>query len=183
MNAYLTKEIRSLHTDCVDMKSPLTATFLPLLAVAIAMTTSCASAPWLSSLGQAPVRVTVANGCPADLGGAQDVVNSYTGDELVPPGPVSALICRYWSSFPATPETKSAGRSTRASHLPPVMPSAWPPSSTRSARQRPRAPTTAPQAWARLRSSHSRTPAAPTSTSGSATADVRTSRQRTDRRL
>ncbi len=109
MNAYLTKEIRSLHTDCVDMKSPLTATFLPLLAVAIAMTTSCASAPWLSSLGQAPVRVTVANGCPAELGGAQDVVNSYTGDELVPPGPVSALICRYWSSFPATPETKVRG--------------------------------------------------------------------------
>ena len=91
------------------MKSPLTATFVTLLGVAIAMTTSCASAPWLSSLGQAPVRVAVANGCPAELGRAQDVVNSYTGDELVPPGPVSALICRYWPRFPQTSDTKVLG--------------------------------------------------------------------------
>jgi len=103
------RRIGSLHTDGIDMKSPLAATVLPVLAVAIAMTTSCASASWLSSLGQAPVHVAVANGCPAELGGAQDVASSYTGDELVPPGPVSALICRYWSRYPETPATKVPG--------------------------------------------------------------------------
>jgi hypothetical protein len=103
------RRIGSLQTDRTDMKSALAATLLPMLGVIIAMTTSCESASWLSSLGQAPVHVAVANGCPAELAGAQDVANSYTGDELVPPGPDSALICRYWSRFPETPAKKVPG--------------------------------------------------------------------------
>ena len=48
-----------------------------------------------STSGQVPFRLLVSRGCQQVLGTSKDVVNSYTGDELVPPDPVSGLICRY----------------------------------------------------------------------------------------
>lgn len=73
-----------------------TVTLLPILGVIIAMMTSCAGTPSVTP-GEVPVRVLVSDGCRSVLGG-QDVVNSYTGDELVAPGPVGGLICRYSSN-------------------------------------------------------------------------------------
>ena len=79
-----------------NMKRQRMVSWLPMFGVLIEMMTSCASTPVISP-GEVPVRVLVSDGCRSVLGGTQDVVNSYTGDELVPPGPVGGLICRYSS--------------------------------------------------------------------------------------
>jgi hypothetical protein len=68
---------------------------LPLVGVLATVATACAGQPPVDTPSQAPVRVLVSSGCRRVLGSSRDVVNSYTGDELVPPGPVSGLICRY----------------------------------------------------------------------------------------
>jgi hypothetical protein len=83
-------------TLVIRMRRLGTVTLLPMLGVLIAMMTSCASTPVISP-GEVPVRVLVSDGCRSLLGGTQDVVNSDTGDELVPPAPVGGLICRYSS--------------------------------------------------------------------------------------
>ena len=41
------------------------------------------------------LRVDVAAGCPASVSAYQDVVNTFPGPPLVPPGPDAGLICRY----------------------------------------------------------------------------------------
>jgi hypothetical protein len=69
--------------------------WLLIVGILIAATTSCASEPWAITPGHPQLMVLVSSGCPATLGGAQDVVNSYSGNEMVPPDPVSGLICRY----------------------------------------------------------------------------------------
>jgi hypothetical protein len=57
--------------------------------------TSCATQPLGIPSGPVPVRLLVSGGCRPVLGGSRDVVNSYTGNELVPSNPVGGLICRY----------------------------------------------------------------------------------------
>ncbi len=41
------------------------------------------------------LRVDVAAGCPAAISAYQDVVNTFPGPPLVPPGPDGAIVCRY----------------------------------------------------------------------------------------
>ncbi len=68
---------------------------IPMLGVLAAVATSCASQPVVATPKQAPVHVLVSSGCRPVLGSSKDVVNSYTGDKLVPLSPVGGLICRY----------------------------------------------------------------------------------------
>ncbi len=82
---------------------------LPLLGVLIAGTTSCATTPWVITPGHPEVHVLVSSGCSASLGGAKDVVNSYTGDEMVPPDPQSGMICRYRAGLSKPGETGAPG--------------------------------------------------------------------------
>lgn len=92
------------------MKRRRTIALIPLLGVVIAGTASCASAPWVITPGHPEVHVLVSSGCAATLEGVKDVVNAYAGDELVPPDPVSGMICRYRASFPE-PDATGAPRS------------------------------------------------------------------------
>ena len=56
-----------------------------------------ASAVW--NVSRSPkLHVDVAAGCPASIGADQDVVNTFAGPPLVPPGPKAGLICRYGPS-------------------------------------------------------------------------------------
>jgi hypothetical protein len=41
------------------------------------------------------LRVDVAAGCPASVSAYRDVVNTFPGPPLVPPGPDGAIVCRY----------------------------------------------------------------------------------------
>jgi hypothetical protein len=68
---------------------------LAILGVLAAAMTSCATQPLRIPSGPVPVRLLVSGGCRPVLGGSRDVVNSYMGNELVPPNPVGGLICRY----------------------------------------------------------------------------------------
>jgi hypothetical protein len=45
--------------------------------------------------GHPQLRVRVAAGCPASVGGYADVVNTFAGPPLVPAGPSAGLICQY----------------------------------------------------------------------------------------
>jgi hypothetical protein len=76
------------------MKGQRTVKLLPRLRVLPAVMTSCAGQPGVARLAQGPVRVMVSSGCRPVLSRTHDVVNSYAGDELVPPGPMGGLICR-----------------------------------------------------------------------------------------
>jgi hypothetical protein len=77
------------------MKRQRPVKLLPIVGVLATVMTSCASQPLGITPGQKPVRLLVSSGCRPVLSGSQDVVNSYTGDELVPANPVGGLICRY----------------------------------------------------------------------------------------
>jgi hypothetical protein len=83
---------------------------LPILGLVIAATSSCATAPWVITPGHPTVHVLVSSGCSATLEGVKDVVNSYAGDDLVPPDPVSGMICRYRAGLPE-PDVTGAPRS------------------------------------------------------------------------
>lgn len=88
---------------------PRIAMLLPMLGFVIAATSSCATAPWIVTPGHPVVHVLVLSGCASTMEGDKDVANSYTGDELVPPDPVSGRICRYRASLAEPDETGAPG--------------------------------------------------------------------------
>jgi hypothetical protein len=91
------------------MRRTFTARRLAIFGLLTAFLTSCASSPWVITPGYPQLHVLVSSNCPAALGGARDVVNSYTGDQLVPSDPASGMICRYRASLEQPGETGAPG--------------------------------------------------------------------------
>jgi hypothetical protein len=91
------------------MKRSRTGKWRLMVGVLIVATTSCAAQPWAITPGHPQVSVLVSSGCPTALGGTQDVVSSYAGNEMVPPNPVGGLICRYLARLAQTGASGSPG--------------------------------------------------------------------------
>lgn len=69
-------------------------------AVGLYQLVAPAAAAPLWHVSRAPkLAVDVAAGCPKSVRGYRDVVNTFPGPPLVPAGPVSGMICRYWPSY------------------------------------------------------------------------------------
>lgn len=59
------------------------------------------------------LKVQVATGCPAKVGGFRDVVNTFSGPPLVPAAPAAGLVCRYVPVL----ATKNPGKLVRSTPL------------------------------------------------------------------
>lgn len=95
------------------------ATFASVTFVLVALTllAACSNEPWHVSR-EPKLRVDDAAGCPRSLSGYGDVVNTYSGSKLVPPGPTGGIICEYHPTGGSV--AAEAGQLTRQTRLDPV---------------------------------------------------------------
>lgn len=82
----LTRKARRASLSVVA--SATSILLMPMLLAA------CSNDAWYVSRHPA-LRVDIAGGCPRSVVGYADVVNTYGGSRLVPPGPTGGIICSY----------------------------------------------------------------------------------------
>jgi hypothetical protein len=96
------------------------ATFASVTFVLLALTllAACSNDPWHVSR-QPKLQVDVAAGCPSSYSGYADVVNTYGGSKLVPPGPTGGIVCEYHPT--GGPVSAEAGELAHQTRLHPVQ--------------------------------------------------------------